>query len=277
MFSADTFVIAAGWELLLQTCRLDSVAAVYASQDAVTLKTGSSTELCRLDLPDAERPRTLFIKKYWYPSWRKRISGASRGTLLGVPKVQCEYQNLRCLRGWGLDAPVPVAYGLERVGGWLHRSVLISEGVPEALSLDLFIRDYLPSLNFAVERATRRELIMRLAHYTARMHEHRFVHHDYFWRNILVESHSVTRFFVIDSHKGRCWRIAARRNRAKDLATLDAPAPAYFRQTERLRFFLHYVGHVRLTTTDKAFLRLILRIGAPLREDQLARVRTAQP
>lgn len=275
MFTTDTFVIAPGWERLLQACRLDSVEALYALPEGVTLKHGSSTQLCRLDLPDAEPPRTLFIKKYWYPTLRKCISGASRGTLFGIPKVQREYQNLNNLRNWGLDAPAPVAYGLERVGGWLRRSVLVSDGVPEACSLDLFIRDHLPTLIGPTQQATRGELIAQLANYTARMHAHRFVHHDFFWRNILLTSHSLSRFFVIDSHKGRCWRNSAQRNRAKDLATLDAPAPTYFRRTERLRFFLRYVAHARLTAADKTLLRLTLRMAAPLREDQVARVRSA--
>jgi hypothetical protein len=179
------------------------------------------------------------------------------------------------LRNWGLDAPAPVAYGLHRVGGWLRRSVLVSDGVPEACSLDLFIRDHLPTLIGPTQQATRGELIAQLANYTARMHAHRFVHHDFFWRNILLTSHSLSRFFVIDSHKGRCWRNSAQRNRAKDLATLDAPAPTYFRRTERLRFFLRYVAHARLTAADKTLLRLTLRMAAPLREDQVARVRSA--
>jgi hypothetical protein len=110
------------------------------------------------------------------------------------------------------------------------------------------------------------------------MHDHHFVHHDYFWRNILLRGRSLSQFFLIDSHKGRCWHWWSELSgRAKDLATLDSPAPRFFRRTERLRFFLRYREHRRLTTGDKDLVRLILRLAKPLRASQLDRVCRAQP
>jgi hypothetical protein len=103
------------------------------------------------------------------------------------------------------------------------------------------------------------------------------VHHDYFWRNIILTGKSLSRFFLIDAHKGGLWRPCAERwSRAKDLATLDAPAPHFFRRTERLRFFLRYVGHASLTAADKKLIRRALKIAAPLRERQYRRVQRAQ-
>jgi tRNA A-37 threonylcarbamoyl transferase component Bud32 len=181
------------------------------------------------------------------------------------------------LRAWGLDAPAPVAYGEERSAGWLHRSFLISEGVHNPRPLDLFIRDHLPTLPSSEQRLLRRTLITRLADYTRRMHEHCFVHHDYFWRNILLNGTSLARFFLIDSHKGHCWKSwLESRSRAKDLATLDAPAPSFFRRAERLRFFLRYRGHPRVTRDDKHLLHLILQLAEPMRSAQLQRVRRAK-
>jgi hypothetical protein len=178
----------------------------------------------------------------------------------------------------------------------LLRSFLISEGVFNPMPLDVFIRDRLPALPLEESRRVRRELIERLAHCTRRLHEHGFVHHDYFWRNILLSGGELTRFFLIDAHKGRCWRPGGERpSRAKDLAALDAPAPRFFRRTERLRFFLLYRGHPpsavavserpglasnasllprtgrQLDAQDKALLRLALRLAAPMREKQLRR------
>jgi hypothetical protein len=110
------------------------------------------------------------------------------------------------------------------------------------------------------------------------MHEHRFVHHDCFWRNTPLSEKSLAHFSLIDSHKGRPWKSWAELpGRAKDLATLDSPAPWYFRRSERLRFFLAYRGHTRLTTSDKDLLRLVLRLAKPMRPGQLNRVCRAQP
>jgi tRNA A-37 threonylcarbamoyl transferase component Bud32 len=234
--------------------------------------------LRRLEWRDDNQTRVLFIKKYWYPTFRLRWSGFYRGTFFGTSKVRREYENLARLRAWGLDAPAPVAYGEERRGRWLHRSYLISEGVPSPMPLDVFIRDVLPAMSAPERRQQQTELLQRLADYTRRMHDHHFVHHDYFWRNILLSGRSLAHFFLIDSHKGRCWKSWAEFDgRAKDLATLDSPAPWFFRRSERLRFFLRYREHPRLTTGDKDLVRLILRLAKPMRTSQLNRVCRAQP
>jgi tRNA A-37 threonylcarbamoyl transferase component Bud32 len=271
MFSTNTIVIAPEWQALLQATGLDSVGAIYAYDGGTKAIPGKATELRRIVLTNDGQTATLFVKKYWYPTPRLRWSGFYRGIFFGWSKVHREFENLRRLRAWGLDAPSPVAYAEERRGRWLWRSVLISESVAQPVSLDLFIRDQRPG------KTGRRDLIDRLAAYTRRMHEHRFVHHDYFWRNILLSGGALDHFYLIDSHKGRQWRWGGQAARAKDLATLDAPAPAFFRRTERLRFFLRYAGHERLTAADKKLLRRVLRVAAPLREAQLRRVNTAKP
>jgi tRNA A-37 threonylcarbamoyl transferase component Bud32 len=271
-------IIAPGWHELLRKYGLDRMDALYAPlKGGAVLKSGRATEVQRMQLADGTAMRTLYIKKYWYPTARVRWSGFYRGTFLGKSKVRTEFENLARLREWGLDAPTPVAYGEERSGRWLHRSFLISEGVTEPLPLDLFVTQHLPGLGTDERKRLQREMIERLADYTRRMHEHRFVHHDYFWRNILLSGASLGHFFLIDSHKGRCWKPwTETQSRAKDLATLDAPAPGFFRRTERLRFFLRYRGHLNLTKEDKALIRLVLRLAEPMRATQLRRIREAQ-
>lgn len=266
-------IVAPGWEDFLRSRGLSSVEAVYRLAGGQVVTRSGSTEVRCIDLEDGETTRTVFVKKYWAPSRRQLWSGALRGTLLGHSKVRREFNNLVRLRAWGFDAPSPVAYGEERRAGWLVRSFLITEGVPDPLPLDVFIRDFM-SLQPAPQRhRTRRELIQRLADYTRRLHDHQFVHHDYFWRNILLSASSLEHFWLTDSHKGRVWLPGTQaRSRAKDLAALDAPAARFFRRTERLRFFLGYTGHTRLTRHDKRLIRLVLRLATPLREHQVRRV-----
>jgi tRNA A-37 threonylcarbamoyl transferase component Bud32 len=266
-----------GWGKLLDQHGLLDINALYQSRTGTVLKGGTATELRRVELRDENQTHILYIKKYWYPTSRLRWSGFYRGTFFGTSKVRREYENLARLRAWGLDAPSPVAYGEERRNRWLYRSYLISEGIQDPLSLDLFIRDVLPALPPAERRRQREELTCALADYTCRMHEHRFVHYDYFWRNILLSGKSFAHFYLIDSHKGRCWKSSGElRGRAKDLATLDSPAHRYFRRSERLRFFLAYRGHARLTPADKDLLRLVLKLAEPMRPVQLNRVSRAQ-
>lgn len=275
MFRTSKMVVHPEWQALLKARGLDTVRGVYENSAGQAIASSGTTEVREVELtgPGSAQPRVVFIKRYWFPSFGSRWNGALRGTLLGRSKVRREFDNLVWLRTHGFDAPLPVAWGEERSGGWLTRSLLISEGIPEPVALSKFIRDTLPSR----PAATRRELIERLAALTRRLHEQRFVHHDLFWRNIILTGESLDRFALIDAHKGRVWRAGAeQRSRAADLAALDAPALYYFRRTERLRFFLRYRGHARLTPEDKALLRATLRLAEPMRERQLARVTGAK-
>jgi tRNA A-37 threonylcarbamoyl transferase component Bud32 len=279
MFRTDQTVIAPEWQAVMRACGLDSVEAVYRCNAGKTVTSSGSTQVLRVEVSGSDGPsRTLYVKKYWFNSSGQRWRGMLRGTFFGRSKVRREFENLARLRQWELDAPAPVAYGEERSGRWLTRSFLISEGISDALPLHQFIRDVLPRLPPAEQHQLRRELIERLADYTRRLHEHRFVHGDYYWRNIILSGASLKRFFLIDAHKGRCWRPwEEERRRALDLAALDAPAPAFFRRTERLRFFLVYRGHRALTPEDKSLLKRTLQLAEPMREPQLRRVARRAP
>ncbi|PYI87066.1 MAG: hypothetical protein DME26_07320 [Verrucomicrobia bacterium] len=273
MLRAVKVVTSPAWETILRAYHLNTVDAVYDCAAGGVVTRSGTTEVRRVELADGAEPRVIYIKKYWANSARQLWSSALRGTFFGRSKARREFDNLAKLRAWGLDAPSPAAYGEERHARWLVRSFLISEGVSEPLPLDVFIRDVLPGQPEPERHRLRRELIDRLADYTRRLHERGFVHHDYFWRNILLTGLSFEHFWLIDAHKGRRWvSWAQQRSRAKDLATLDAPAPRFFRRPERLRFFLRYIGRSKLLDPDKRFLGLVLRLAAPLRERQLRRV-----
>ncbi len=275
MFRSDKMVVHPTWQALLKAHGLETVRGAYENSAGRAIASSGSTEVREVELTGADSapPRVIFIKRYWFPSFASRWNGALRGTLFGRSKVRREFDNLAWLRAHGFDAPLPVAWGEERSGGWLKRSLLISEGIPEPVALSKFIRDTLPSR----PAAARRELIERLAALTRRLHEQRFVHHDLFWRNIILTGESLDRFALIDAHKGRVWRAGTEQgSRGADLAALDAPAPWYFRRTERMRFFLRYRGHARLTPEDKALLHATLRLAEPMRERQLARVTGAK-
>lgn len=278
MLRAQKLVVSPGWETFLRAGGIDGVDAVYRLQVGEQITRSRSTEVRRVSLAHEGTPRVVFIKKYSANNARQLWSGALRGTLFGKSKARREFENMARLRDWGLDAPAPVAYGEERRARWLTRSFLISEGIPDPVPLDVFIRDILPGKPEIERRRLRRELIGKLADYTRRLHEKRFVHHDYFWRNIILTGHSLEHFALIDAHKGRLWPSwAEQQSRAKDLATLDAPAPRFFRRSERLRFLLRYRGVEKLRADDKEFIRQILRLAAPMRELQTRRALQDRP
>lgn len=274
MLKSTATQIDPAWKDFLRAHSLASVADVYRCERGEVVTQSGTTEVRRLVLSHGAVERTIFIKKYWVTGPRQLWSGMFRGVLLGTSKAKREFSNLNLLRARGLDAPAGIAFGEERKAGFVIRSFLISDGVPNPKPLDLLIRDWLPQQPAGEQRRWRTELIQRLAEYTRRLHAQRFVHHDYFWRNIILTGTSLDHFALIDAHKGRIWPAwAEQRSRAKDLATLDAPAPAFFRRTERLRFLLTYLGKKKLEAEDKIFLRRVLAIAEPIRERQLRRVR----
>jgi tRNA A-37 threonylcarbamoyl transferase component Bud32 len=277
VFTSETITLAPEWQRLLRPHGLDSVAGVYRYDGGLVVTRSGSTEVRRIELRDGAQLRAVFVKKYWIRRAAQLWSGLLRGVLLGRSKARREFRNLERLRQWGLDAPAAVGWGEERRLGFVVRSFLLSEAVPNALPLDRFIRDWLPGRPEAERRVLRAALILRLAEATRRLHTHRFVHHDYYWRNIILSGASLDRFWLIDAHKGSVWPgWAERRSRAKDLATLDAPAPQFFRRTDRLRFLLAYLGEARLSPRAKAFARAVLHAAEPLRSREQRRVQEAR-
>jgi tRNA A-37 threonylcarbamoyl transferase component Bud32 len=274
MLRSSHSVITPGWQGLLVTHGLDTVDGVYRTSAGHVVTRSGSTEVRRLVLEDPSgAPQTIFIKKYWVNRPGQLWSGMFRGTFFGRSKARREFENLGLLRSWGLDSPEPIAFGEERHARWLLRSCLISAGVPNPLPLDVFIRDHLPGPRQPDPTGRRRALIETLAAATRRLHDHRFVHHDYFWRNIILSGGELDHFFLIDAHKGHAgWRGSDERSRAIDLAALDAPALRYFRRTERLRFFLLYCGLRRLDARSRSLLRATLERAAPMRVKQGRRV-----
>ena len=284
MLRASKIVVTPAWRELLRVHHLDTVDAVYQTTAGQAVTLSGSTEVRRITLGDAGREQVVYLKKYWVNRARQLWSGMLRGTFFGRSKARREFENLGLLRDWGLAAPEPVAYGEDRRAHWLVRSFLISAGIPDPVSLDVFIRDRLarPDRNHrgpqdrteATNR--RRALIESLADATRQLHKHHFVHHDYFWRNIILSGKQFDRFWLIDAHKGRVWStLQDERSRAADLAALDAPAIPYFSRTERLRFFLRYCNQRRLDGPTRDLLQSTLRLAEPLRGKQRQRVEQA--
>lgn len=104
------------------------------------------------------------------------------------------------------------------------------------------------------DRAWVANISMQLAQIMRTLHQHRFIHSDLKWRNVLVDDHD--QLYLIDCPLGAFWRGALLRHRIlKDIANLDRVARYKLSRTQRLQFFLQYAGHSRLTPEDKKMLR----------------------
>lgn len=276
MFSSRQLVMSREWSGVLREHGLDKVEGVFSCGKGVVVRQSGSTEVRLLELMADGKPKTFFLKKNWLSKPSQLRARFFRGTFFGKSKVEREFENLGRLRELGLNAAKPVAWGEERRLGWLVRAFLLTEGIENPQPLDLCIRDSLPQMSKAEASNARNELIQNLAELTRKLHEHRFVHRDLFWRNVVISGGLLAKLFLIDVPRGHRWRGENDlHHRARDLAALDAPAPKFFRRTERLRFFLHYAGRSSLTSRDKELIRLVLKLAAPMRKRQLKHVRAA--
>lgn len=191
--------------------------------------------------------RRYYVKLYW---------GAGKGLRrwLGRPRVEAEWQNLRLFAEWGIPTAPALAWGLERRFGRFRRGALITAELVGTEDLAALARNHDPRLRQRdwLERVSR-----QLAAATRCMHDHGFAHNDLKWRNLLVDQ--AGKLYLIDCPTGSFWWGPLLDYRiVKDLACLDKVAKYQLSRTRRLRFYLQYAGHARLTADDKRRLRKIL-------------------
>ena len=230
-------------------------------------------EVRRLEVEHGGARYNLFLKRYYNYLPDKIWKRAFRGAYFPPSMVKAEYENLEKLSRWGFHVPEPVAYGEHRFAGALINAYLVTLEIPEAMGLDYLIREWLPRQSASVQKETRANLIQHLADALRAMHERGFEHHDLFFRNLMVSGLDVAKLYVMDAPRGKQWpRFLMRFRRVQDLATLDAAATWSFRRPERMRFLLRYLGRKRLTRSDKALIRKILKVAEPWRERQITRL-----
>ncbi|MBK9447417.1 MAG: heptose kinase [Betaproteobacteria bacterium] len=169
--------------------------------------------------------------------------------LIAPQRVVKEWENLLLFSKWRIPTAIVVAYGLERERGSFVRGALVTQEIPEttdmarmALAGDQRLRD----------RRWVAQVLRQVAAYTRRLHDEHFVHNDLKWRNLLVDEGAPPAVFLIDCPSGGFWRGPMLRYRiVKDLACLDKVAKYQLSRTQRLRFYLDYTGHSRLSAADK--------------------------
>ncbi|WP_437882624.1 lipopolysaccharide kinase InaA family protein [Pseudomonas sp. LRF_L74] len=236
----------AGWRLEPAYAQLQAFASLEAvfALEGEHLTRDPLSEVIRVEFEGVR----YYVKRYW---------GAGKGLrrFLGRPRVKAEWQNLQCFARWGIPTAPIVAYGLQRRLGMFRRGALITRELPNTLDLAVLARDADPRLADPrwVDAISR-----QLAEATRTLHGHGFAHNDLKWRNLLVDDQQT--LFLIDCPTGDFWWGAfLRRRMLKDLACLDKVAKYRLSRSQRLRFFLRYRCHKRLTTDDKQWIRQVLK------------------
>lgn len=227
-----------------------ALAVDFASLEAVFALSGERltsdplSEVIRIER-DGVR---YYVKRYW---------GAGKGLrrYLGRPRVKAEWQNLKLFAKWGIATAEIVAHGLERRNGAFLRGAVITRELPGTLDLAYVSREQPGRL---ADRFWLDGISRQLACATRTLHDHNFTHNDLKWRNLLVNE--TGDLFLIDCPTGSFWWGPLLRYRIdKDLACLDKVASQVLSRSQRLRFFLQYLGRARLNAADKRQVRRILK------------------
>lgn len=277
MIFGDSMYIIPPERAALRRCGLDSVAAVLDRTDGHVAAWSRSTDTL-LTCGVAGRPG-YYLKRYRYPTWRRRLRGLFRGTFLRRHRGREEFRLLENMRALGIPAVRPLAYGSRRVGRFLSACFLITEETPGAENLTTL------ALQVAAGRRTlaprlRRAMAVELAASVAHMHNAGFSHGQLYWRNILFRLTPTgdPEFFFLDARPRRSRRWFARRNERYllELGHLAASALPFTTRTERLRFVQAYIRARHIQVDPRKVIAFLSRLARRHARHERQRIRMSR-
>jgi len=257
---SKSFFVDAHFEPAFKSMALSSIDAVFAFNAGQTLaKPNLSKHRSRLQFEIDSPPSStaiLFLKRYDKPSiltqlknWschHKRISSAL-----------AEFNSAKILSAAGINTPKIISYGEQWGICFEKRSFIISEKIPCAESLERKLPHYFTGPAAIENFKLRRNFISRLALFIKKFHETGFRHRDLYFSHIF--HNSIGQFYLIDLARVFRPRLFSERFRIKDIAQIHYSASgSYFSKTDRLRFYLGYIGRGKLTNEDKVFIRKVI-------------------
>ena len=242
---------------------LDAVFAFDSGRDLVKLNIGRFRRRVQFAATPAgsQTPVKIFLKRYDRPpiltqirNWlchggRKSFASAEREAIedlaaggVGVPRIAA------CGQEWGIL--------FER------RSLLMTEEIRDSQSLERRLPACFADRTTPASLRARRDFIRRFADFIRRFHATGRRHRDLYLAHIFCSDSG--EFCLIDL--ARASRpLLQRRFQIKDLAQLHYSCPArHFSRTDRMRFFLAYIGREKLSPKDKSLIRAVQRKTASM-------------
>lgn len=206
----------------------------------------------RLVLRDANgREQSLFLKRQ--QNHRRRTF---RHPLHGEPTFSCEFRMMRYLADHGVPVPVPVFFGQRDEGGDTQ-AALMTEELLHFTSLEAVTEELFRTKPAII--ATRRAVLRGVATSVRKLHDAGIQHRSLYPRHLFLRlvPGQDPEVVVIDLEKSRRKFFPALRT-LNDLATLDRQAK-FWSRTDRLYFFMSYMGISRFTPWTKLLCRAIYK------------------
>lgn len=243
MLTTSHIKIVPAYENALARCGLTRVDDVLYRTDGQVVAWSRTTE--SVFIPCMGNDTGFFVKRYSYPTWKKRVRGTFRGTFFGIHRGEAEAHALNAMRGLGIAGVRPVAYGSQRIGRFLAACFLITEAVPHSENLTSYVQRVLRG-EYELTLKQRRQHIRQLASQIAHMHEQGFAHGRLFWRNILIRRtpDGDADYFFLDSEPPKGLERIGRGGRwwLWEIAKLATSALPFTSLADRLYFLKCYLG-----------------------------------
>ena len=246
-----------GYKTALDELGLVSIDSVFSFNAGRNLsKANLSAYRSRMEFEISSPPTILFLKRYDRPPILVQI----KNWVCHRSRVSCGLSNFHPaneLAVMGLGTPKTICYGEQWTGLFEKRSFIISEKIANAESLERKLPECFCAAVTIENLKLRRVFIARLAAFVKKFHDTGYRHRDLYLCHIFHDGDE--RFYLIDLARAFKPVVFAERFRVKDIAQIYYSAPGrYFSSTDRLRFYLEYVGRDRLCAVDKTFIRRVI-------------------
>ena len=200
--------------------------------------------------------RVIYYKRYDY---RTRWKAALR-FWLRPSKAAIEKWGYRRYHACGVDVPRTVAFGEARIMGLLRVAFIVTEEVPDAVSLDTFVAAGLPGIPVAERIVQMSAFAGRLADTIRKAHSACLFHYDLKWRNILIQSRGSEYYpVIIDCPRAFVSRLRRRYGITTDLSALARLAVSYLTLNQRYHFLAACLGSAADPGTRKDWYRRVQR------------------
>jgi heptose I phosphotransferase len=198
-----------------------------------------------LDLKDGSSSKRVYLKRHW--SEKRGVSSAPH------QEAQCEAVNISLLGSHNIPVPELVASGWGYINGRSVAFVAMHE-VP-GLQGDHFISKYLSHPEWGQIKLN---LIDRLSSLSRDFHLQGFNHRDFYLCHFFVELIGLdVGLNMIDLQRVQSRRFFRQRWIVKDLAQMCYSSMKLVSHTDRLRFFLKYIGSESLNDEHKKLIQKI--------------------
>ncbi|MFA5292273.1 MAG: lipopolysaccharide kinase InaA family protein [Phycisphaerae bacterium] len=186
---------------------------------------------------------TLFLKRYQnIPKLTQLKNWLNRQKRIST--MACDFVPAEKLQELGINTPQTIAFGQEWNGLFEKRSFIITEKIPDSVSLE----EKLPKVT--------KNFIENLAAFVRKFHNTGFRHRDLYLCHIFCNSQG--QFTLIDLNRVFKPFVFSQKYCIKDLAQLYYSAPGdIVTKTDRLRFFLTYLQKEKLSRQDKLLIKKI--------------------